>query len=133
MTPIIFAMQGNEPMAAKMSQLRGWELGSWDTRRFPDGESFVRYLSEIKGRDIAIVCSLDRPDEKSIALYLAACVARELGARQIGLVVPYLAYMRQDIRFHAGRNYGETFCAPALWRLRLASHGRSAPAQDTQP
>jgi len=127
MTPMIFAMQGNEPMAAKISQLRGWELGSWENRRFPDGESFVRYLSEIKGRDIAIVCSLDRPDDKSIALYLAACVARELGARQIGLVAPYLAYMRQDTRFHAGegitaKHFARLLSGACDWLVTVDPH-----------
>jgi ribose-phosphate pyrophosphokinase len=37
-----------------------------------------------------------------LPLLFAADTARDLGARRIGLVAPYLAYMRQDIRFHAG-------------------------------
>lgn len=102
MTPILFAMPGNEALADQMCRLRGWEAGQWQTRRFPDGESYVRYLGDIKGREVVIVCSLADPDAKAIALYLAACVARELGARRVGLVVPYLAYMRQDIPFHPG-------------------------------
>ncbi|UUZ51902.1 ribose-phosphate diphosphokinase [Massilia sp. B-10] len=69
---------------------------------FPDGESHVRFAADVRRRDVAIVCSLDRPDDKAIALYLAACVARELGARRVGLVLPYLAYMRQDKQFHPG-------------------------------
>ncbi len=127
MNPIVFAMQGNEHMAARICELRGWELGSWEMRRFPDGESFVRYLSEIKGRDVAIVCSLDRPDEKAIALYLAANVARELGARQVGLVIPYLAYMRQDIRFHPGEGITAKYFARLLsgacdWLVTVDPH-----------
>lgn len=102
MTPILFAMPGNEALASQICRLRGWEAGQWEMRRFPDGESYVRYLCAIKDRDVAIVCSLCDPDARAIALYLAACVARELGARSVGLVVPYLAYMRQDIPFHPG-------------------------------
>nr|WP_308605861.1 ribose-phosphate diphosphokinase [Massilia sp. DJPM01] len=62
----------------------------------------LRYLCDVRGREVAIVCSLADPDAKAIALYLAACVARELGARGVGLVLPYLAYMRQDFPFHPG-------------------------------
>jgi ribose-phosphate pyrophosphokinase len=102
MTPILFAMPGNDTLADNLCRLRTWEAGRWEQRRFPDGESYVRYLSDVAGRDVVIVCSLADPDAKAIALYLAACVARELGATSVGLVVPYLAYMRQDISFHPG-------------------------------
>jgi ribose-phosphate pyrophosphokinase len=37
-----------------------------------------------------------------LPLIFAAATARELGAVQIGLVAPYLAYMRQDRRFKPG-------------------------------
>ncbi len=37
-----------------------------------------------------------------LSLLFAAATARELGAVQIGLVAPYLAYMRQDRRFVPG-------------------------------
>jgi ribose-phosphate pyrophosphokinase len=33
---------------------------------------------------------------------MAAATLRELGATRVGLVAPYLAYMRQDTRFHPG-------------------------------
>jgi ribose-phosphate pyrophosphokinase len=102
MTPILFAMPGNEALAGQMCRSRTWEAGMWELRRFPDGESYVRYLSDVRGRDVVIVCTLADPDAKAIALYLAACVARELGASRVGLVVPYLAYMRQDKAFHPG-------------------------------
>jgi ribose-phosphate pyrophosphokinase len=102
MSPIIFAMPGNDTVAGQMCRTRGWQLGEWEIRRFPDGESYVRYLCDIQGREVVIVCSLADPDAKAIALYLAACVARELGAERVGLVAPYLAYMRQDKVFHPG-------------------------------
>lgn len=102
MPPILFAMPGNEALADQICRLRAWEPGIWEIRRFPDGESYLRYLCDIQGRDVVIVCSLADPDAKAIALYLAACIARELGARRVGLVVPYLAYMRQDSHFQPG-------------------------------
>ncbi|MFS2215390.1 ribose-phosphate pyrophosphokinase [Telluria sp. Tellsp104] len=102
MTPLLFALPGNETLGADLCRLRGWEQGRWELRAFPDGESHVRFLSDVAGRDLVLVCSLDRPNDKTVPLYLTACVARELGAARIGLVVPYLAYMRQDARFHGG-------------------------------
>ena len=37
-----------------------------------------------------------------LPLIFAAATARELAAAKIGLVAPYLAYMRQDRRFNPG-------------------------------
>jgi ribose-phosphate pyrophosphokinase len=42
------------------------------------------------------------PNEKILPLLFAAAAARELGAEKVGLVAPYLAYMRQDRRFKPG-------------------------------
>jgi ribose-phosphate pyrophosphokinase len=88
-------------------------VGRLDWRRFPDGESLVAIDDALSGADIAIVASLHRPDELSIALRFAAATAREFGARSVGLVAPYLAYMRQDTRFHPG----EAISAPLFARF----------------
>ena len=51
---------------------------------------------------MAIVASLQHPDAMALALRFAAATAREFGAHSIGLIAPYLGYMRQDRRFHPG-------------------------------
>jgi ribose-phosphate pyrophosphokinase len=102
MTAIVFALPGNEDLARGICRAGGWERGEWTIRRFPDGETYVRYRSAVAERDVVLVCSLADPDAKAVALYLAASVARELGARRVGLLAPYLAYMRQDTRFQPG-------------------------------
>jgi ribose-phosphate pyrophosphokinase len=51
---------------------------------------------------VILVCSMDRPDPKFLPLVFAAHTARDLGASRVALVAPYLCYMRQDKRFHAG-------------------------------
>lgn len=59
-------------------------------------------LTVVKGKDVMVVCGLDRPDQKAIALTFFADVAKEMGATRIGLIAAYLGYMRQDKRFHTG-------------------------------
>jgi ribose-phosphate pyrophosphokinase len=100
--PLFFAMAGNEPMTRSLAERLGAELGDVESRAFPDGETYLRFSSDIAGRSVAIVCTLDRPNDKILAAIFAAATARELGATQIGLVAPYLAYMRQDRRFKPG-------------------------------
>lgn len=102
MTPLLVPLPGNEAMAERLAENIRGEVASLECRSFPDGESYVRYLVPLEGRKIALICSLDRPNEKYLPLAFAASTARELGAAQIGLVAPYLAYMRQDKRFLPG-------------------------------
>jgi ribose-phosphate pyrophosphokinase len=73
-----------------------------DTRSFPDGETYLRLAADPTGREVVLVCTLDRPDPKFLPMTFAATTARQLGAARVGLVAPYLAYMRQDRRFHQG-------------------------------
>lgn len=77
-------------------------LGRLDWRRFPDGESLVAIDDTLDDASVAIVTSLHHPDGMALALRFAADTAREFGAQRIGLIAPYLAYMRQDKRFHPG-------------------------------
>ena len=102
MTAILLALPGNDALAGALARELGWPLGSLDSRHFPDGETYMRIESECAERSVALVCTLDRPDEKMLPLLFAADALRELGATRVGLVAPYLAYMRQDRRFQRG-------------------------------
>ena len=95
-------MPGNEAMAKGLAEHSRSEVANLQCRGFPDGETYLRFESPLEGQRVAIVCTLDRPDGKFLPLAYAARTARELGAQSVGLVAPYLAYMRQDRRFQAG-------------------------------
>jgi len=99
---LLVAMPGNEHLAQSLAQAVEAELGQIELRRFPDEETYLRYLSSPEGRPVAILASLDRPDAKVLPFLFAAKTARNLGARSVGLVCPYLPYMRQDRRFKPG-------------------------------
>ncbi|MES2015475.1 MAG: ribose-phosphate pyrophosphokinase [Pseudomonadota bacterium] len=127
MSPLLFALPGNEAPAQRLATLRGWPLGQLETRRFPDGESYARFLTDVQGRQVVLVCTLDDPDQKAIALYLVACIARELGAARVGLVAPYLAYMRQDMQFKPGEGISSAHFAGLLsgcvdWLVTVDPH-----------
>ena len=100
--PLIIALPGNEAMAERLARGVGAEIGQLETRQFPDGESYVRHADDVAGRHVVLVCTLDRPDTKFLRLAFAADAARQLGAAKVGLVAPYLSYMRQDRRFSPG-------------------------------
>ena len=102
MRPVLLALPGSERQAADLAHELGAEVGAILFHRFPDDETYLRLQTPVAGRDVVLVCTLDRPDGKLLPLTFLADTARELGASRIGLVAPYLAYMRQDRRFHDG-------------------------------
>jgi ribose-phosphate pyrophosphokinase len=113
MTRVLLPFPAQRDIAANMAPTLEARVGRVDWRRFPDGESLVAIDDALSEADVAIVASLHRPDELSIALRFAAATAREFGARSVGLAAPYLAYMRQDRRFHRG----EAISAPLYARF----------------
>lgn len=99
---LILPLPGNEKFARHVAEVGGWEPGRLETRRFPDGETYLRVLSDVADRSVDLVCSLARPDEQFLRLLFTADAVRSLGAREVTLIAPYLAYMRQDRRFLSG-------------------------------
>jgi len=102
MMPLLFALPGNERLASILAPAISAETGKATIRRFPDGETYWRYDTPVVGRSVALLCTLDRPDDKALPLLFAAAAARDLKAKRVGLIAPYLAYMRQDHRFQPG-------------------------------
>lgn len=98
----LYAIPGNEAFAELLSLHSGYQRQQLSLHHFPDGETLVQMEPPAPGGNAVIVCTLDRPDPKVLPLMMAAATARELGAARVGLVAPYLAYMRQDTRFHPG-------------------------------
>lgn len=83
-------------------------------REFPDGESYVRLEEDIEGADIAVAASFHPPNAAIVDSFLAAETTRDLGARSVGLVAPYLAYLRQDDRFREGEGVTSRYVAKLL-------------------
>jgi len=127
LVPLIYPMPGNEAFARTLADRLSADLGTIETRSFPDGETYLRLHTDPAGREVALVCTLDRPDAKLAPLLFAADAARDLGARRVGLVAPYLSYLRQDRRFHSGEavtsaSFGRILSAHFAWLATVDPH-----------
>jgi ribose-phosphate pyrophosphokinase len=124
---VVLALPGGTQLAAQLARsLRcGWsELA---LHHFPDGETGVRIDAAVEGCCVILAGGLNQPDAKTLPLIFAADAARELGAAQVGLVAPYLAYMRQDKRFHPGeavtsRSYARLLSASLDFLVTVDPH-----------
>lgn len=115
--PLLAALfERDRPFAARLTQAMGAETLGIEHRRFPDGESYLRFGGSADGRALVLLCPLDDPDPKLAPLLFAAAEARAQGAAQVGLVAPYLAYLRQDRRFREGEALTSAHFAAVLSR-----------------
>ncbi|HNW02824.1 MAG TPA: ribose-phosphate pyrophosphokinase [Burkholderiaceae bacterium] len=85
----------------RIAQAASLQQARIDRHRFPDGELKLRLPPQLPER-VVVLRTLDQPDEKLVELLLVARTARQLGAKHLTLVAPYLAYMRQDMAFQPG-------------------------------
>lgn len=99
---ILFSLPGNEELTRKLAEQLQFETGISNIRQFPDGETYVQIKSDVKGKRVVLVCTLHQPDNKLLPIYFLSKTAKDLGADCTCLIAPYLAYMRQDKRFHTG-------------------------------
>lgn len=99
---IIFALPGNEKLTEKLAKHLSAEIGEAVIRRFPDEETYIQIISDVKDKRALIVCTLNNPDSKLLQMYFFCKTIKELGAKNTYLIAPYLSYMRQDKRFQPG-------------------------------
>jgi len=83
---------------------------------FPDGESLIRLPPSLP-EHVTVCRSLNQPNDKLIELLLCATTARELGAKRLTLVAPYLSYMRQDIANQPGEAVSQRIVGKLLAEL----------------
>lgn len=127
MKPVLLQLPGNEALMQALAQRLDAEIGLFMVRRFPDGETYLRIETELAGRTVIVAATLDRPDDKLLPLLFTASTAKELGAACVGLVTPYLAYMRQDKRFLSGEAVTSVYFAQLLsasvdWLVTVDPH-----------
>jgi len=124
---ILLALPNSESIALRLSRSMDATLGTVDVHTFPDGESYVRIDADVASRDVAIVASLHEPNERLLEILFLADAARESGAKRVGLIAPYLAYLRQDARFHRGeaitaRTVASILSARVDWLVTVDPH-----------
>jgi len=92
----IFSGHSNELLAGRIAEKLGVELGQREIRKFSDGEIWVKYSENIRGKDVFIVQSTHSPSDNLFELLIMIDAARRASARRITAVIPYFGYARQD-------------------------------------
>ena len=106
---VFFSLPGNEMLTEKLAGKLNAEIGKAIVREFPDGETYIRILMDVKNKLVLLVCTLHKPNEKILPIYFLSQTLKTLGAKKVCLIAPYLAYMRQDKVFNPGEGVTSTY------------------------
>ena len=84
-------------LAADIARYVGQPLGQANVSRFPDGETFVKIMDNIRGQDLFIVQPTSfPPNENLMELLIMIDAAKRASAARITPVIPFYGYARQD-------------------------------------
>ncbi|PIN87255.1 phosphoribosylpyrophosphate synthetase [Candidatus Woesearchaeota archaeon CG10_big_fil_rev_8_21_14_0_10_44_13] len=114
---VIVGCSGSVDFAKRIAAQTKCRFIPLDTKKFPDGELNLRFTSDIKGKKVYLVQSFYDPNDKLIEVFFAAKTAKELGARGVFIIAPYLCYMRQDKRFRPYEAISSRVMAAIMNRL----------------
>lgn len=127
MKSLLLSLFSNDLLTKDLCKQLDVEVGTCELREFPDGETYLKIDETINKRDIIIFDSLYKPNKKIVALIFAVETLKELGAKSVGLVAPYLSYMRQDKRFKPGEAITSNYFASLIshyfdWLVTIDPH-----------
>ena len=101
MKKVVFGGTNSKDIAKKVARKIKAPYADLIVKRFPDGELYLKLPLDVKGKEVILVESMHpNPDLIMIETIFASRTCKELGAKKVTVVAPYLAYMRQDKRFH---------------------------------
>ena len=93
----IISGTANLPLAQKISEHLNHPLCSVNISSFPEGETFVQILDDVRGRDVFIIQpTLPNPNQALMELLILIDAARRASADRITAVIPCYGYARQD-------------------------------------
>jgi len=130
---VLIAIPGSEEHARRVGSRLGLPVVVPELRQFPDGELYIRIQDPLDD-DVAIVGNASSDNFLRVAFI--AATARDLGAKRVGLIAPYLAYMRQDIRFNPGEGVTARYFARLVsgtvdWLVTVDPHLHRLDALET--
>lgn len=94
--PLIFSGSSNPELTKKICEHLGETQGKIDVRRFSDGEIWVKFMENVRGRDVFIVQPTQPPADNLLEMLIMIDAAKRASAKRITAVIPYFGYARQD-------------------------------------
>lgn len=92
---IVFSTASYDYMADAMCAAGSFTRGEVERSLFPDGERYLRLVTECAGKDLVLVGGTIS-DGDTLELYDLACTMVKYGAQRLSLVIPYFGYSTME-------------------------------------
>lgn len=93
----IFSLNANRPLAEKIANVFGTELGKCKVQKFSDGEISISIEESVRGDHIYLIQSTNEPvNDNYLELLIMIDALKRASAKTVNVVLPYYAYARQD-------------------------------------
>lgn len=93
----IFALNSNKPLAQKIANAVGVNLGKSSVSKFSDGEIQINIEESIRGDHVYLIQSTSYPvNDNIMELLIMMDALKRASAKTINVVLPYYGYARQD-------------------------------------
>ena len=98
----IFSLNSNRPLAQKIADAVGVELGRSSVTQFSDGEIQINIEESIRGSHVYLIQSTSSPvNDNLMELLIMIDALKRASAKTINVVMPYYGYARQDRKARA--------------------------------
>ncbi|CAN5843932.1 ribose-phosphate pyrophosphokinase [soil metagenome] len=121
-SPLIFSTVPYAYLGSAIAAATGWEQGEVEHKTFPDGERYLRIVTDPADRDIVLIGGT--PDDRStLELYDLACGLVSEGASRLRLVIPFYGYSTMERSVRLGEIVTAKTRARILSSIPMASRG----------
>jgi ribose-phosphate pyrophosphokinase len=93
---VIFSGRSSEYLGKQICKNLNQREGKCTIREFSDGEIWVKYDENIRGKDVYLIQTTNPPASHLMELLIMIDAARRASARRVTAVIPYYGYARQD-------------------------------------
>ncbi len=92
----VFSGRANPELSRKICQQLGINLGKIEIEDFSDDEIGLRYIDDLRGRDVFVIQPTNMPNKNIMELFIMIDAANRASAGRITTVIPYYGYARKD-------------------------------------
>lgn len=125
MPPLVFSCSHYEAQTTALCARGSYERGVVTSRRFPDGEHYLRLNTPVDNRDVLIVGGTHN-DSAVLELFDLACAAVHYGARRLNLIIPYFGCSTMERAVRSGEAVTAKNRALLLSAIPPAAYGNRA-------
>ena len=111
----VLAGSGSPIFGRSIASHLGIELARSEAMHFSDGNTFVRVLENVRGRDVFVIQTLSRPvDRRFMELLFWIDALKRASAAEVTAVIPYFSYAKGDKKDEPRVSIRARVCADCL-------------------